>query len=112
MLFRPTVLLSAAAKASVYRTIPSRFYTATALSNNEIQTRILDIVKGFDKVDQNKVTVSSNFVTDLGLDSLDTVELVMAIEEDFSVEIPDKDADEIKSVTDAIKYISTRSDAQ
>jgi NADH dehydrogenase (ubiquinone) 1 alpha/beta subcomplex 1, acyl-carrier protein len=42
----------------------------------------------------------------LGLDSLDTVEVVMAIEEEFSIEIPDKDADEIRTVGDAIKYIS------
>ena len=42
----------------------------------------------------------------MGLDSLDTVEVVMAIEEEFSIEIPDKDADEIRTVGDAIKYIS------
>jgi acyl carrier protein len=45
-------------------------------------------------------------MNDLGLDSLDSVEVVMAIEEEFSVEIPDKDADEIRTVGDAIKYIS------
>jgi len=45
------------------------------------------------------------------LDSLDTVEVVMAIEEDFSIEIPDKDADNIRSVNDAVEYISHRTDA-
>ena len=45
-------------------------------------------------------------MNDLGLDSLDSVEVVMAIEEEFSVEIPDKDADEIRTVGDAVKYIS------
>jgi NADH dehydrogenase (ubiquinone) 1 alpha/beta subcomplex 1 len=46
----------------------------------------------------------------LGLDSLDTVEVVMAIEEEFSIEIPDKDADQIRTVDDAIKYISEQAE--
>lgn len=58
-----------------------------------------------------QVTAESNFVKDLGLDSLDTVEVVMAIEEEFSVEIPDKDADAIHSVQQAIDYIIKRDDA-
>ena len=58
------------------------------------------------------MTAESNFVKDLGLDSLDTVEVVMAIEEEFSVEIPDKDADEIKSVKQAIDYITKNNNAQ
>ncbi|CAG8621787.1 11429_t:CDS:1, partial [Paraglomus brasilianum] len=57
------------------------------------------------------VSAESHFADDLGLDSLDTVEVVMAIEEDFSIEIPDKDADNIRSVRDAVKYIAHRTDA-
>jgi NADH dehydrogenase (ubiquinone) 1 alpha/beta subcomplex 1 len=57
------------------------------------------------------VTAESSFIKDLGLDSLDTVEVVMAIEEEFSVEIPDKDADAIQSVQQAIDYIVKRDDA-
>jgi NADH dehydrogenase (ubiquinone) 1 alpha/beta subcomplex 1 len=57
------------------------------------------------------VTAQSNFIKDLGLDSLDTVEVVMAIEEEFSVEIPDADADAIQSVQQAVEYISKREDA-
>lgn len=53
-----------------------------------------------------QISSGSHFSNDLGLDSLDTVEVVMAIEEEFSIEIPDKDADEIRTVGDAIKYIS------
>lgn len=59
-----------------------------------------------------QVTIDSVFVKDLGLDSLDAVEVVMAIEEEFSVEIPDKDADEIKSVKQAIEYITKHPNAQ
>jgi NADH dehydrogenase (ubiquinone) 1 alpha/beta subcomplex 1 len=52
------------------------------------------------------VTPGASFEKDLGLDSLDVVELVMAFEEEFGVEIPDADADKIVSVTDAVKYIA------
>jgi acyl carrier protein len=52
-----------------------------------------------------EISGTSHFTNDLGLDSLDTVEVVMAIEEEFSIEIPDKDADEIRTVGDAIDYI-------
>jgi acyl carrier protein len=56
-------------------------------------------------VDENEITPSSSFVEDLGADSLDTVELVMALEENFSIEIPDEDAEKIRTVQDAIDYI-------
>ncbi|ORX53515.1 putative acyl carrier protein [Hesseltinella vesiculosa] len=112
-MFRPTVLLNAAAKASIYRSAPvfQRFYSAGALAQSDVESRILDILKGFDKVDQAKISLEANFANDLGLDSLDTVEVIMAIEEDFSVEIPDKEADDIKTVSDAVKYIAGRADA-
>ena len=55
---------------------------------------------------------SSHFVNDLGLDSLDTVEVVMAFEEEFGLEIPDKDADKILTCTDAIQYISSHPNAK
>ncbi len=82
-----------------------RFYAQHALSENEIKERVLNVIKGFDKVDPKKVTPTSSFSTELGLDSLDAVEIVMAIEEEFSIEIPDADADKIKSTEDAIEYI-------
>jgi acyl carrier protein len=56
-------------------------------------------------VDEAEVTPSASFVDDLGADSLDTVELVMAFEEAFDVEIPDEDAEKIRTVKDAIDYI-------
>jgi acyl carrier protein len=56
-------------------------------------------------VDEAEVTASASFVDDLGADSLDTVELVMAFEEAFDIEIPDEDAEKIRSVQDAVDYI-------
>ena len=59
-------------------------------------------------VDEAKVTDESNFIDDLGADSLDTVELVMAFEEEFGSEISDSDAEKILTVGDAIKFIESR----
>ena len=56
-----------------------------------------------------EVTDSASFIEDLGADSLDTVELVMALEEEFGIEIPDEDAEKMMKVGDAIKYIETKS---
>jgi acyl carrier protein len=56
-----------------------------------------------------EVTDTASFVEDLGADSLDTVELVMALEEEFGIEIPDEDAEKMSSVGEAIKYIETKS---
>ena len=56
-------------------------------------------------VEADKVTEASNFIDDLGADSLDTVELVMAFEEEFGCEIPDEEAEKILTVGDAVKYI-------
>eukprot|EP00026_Physarum_polycephalum_P019742 Phypoly_transcript_21901.p1 GENE.Phypoly_transcript_21901~~Phypoly_transcript_21901.p1 ORF type:complete len:130 (+),score=22.57 Phypoly_transcript_21901:111-500(+) len=87
-------------------TIQHRYYSAQhSLSENEIVERVINVVKNFDKVDPKKVTPTSTFKTDLGLDSLDAVEVVMAMEEEFSIEIPDADADNIKSTQDAIEYV-------
>ncbi|KAJ2763177.1 mitochondrial acyl carrier protein [Coemansia nantahalensis] len=89
-----------------------RWYSAGGeLSRDDIQKRIYQVLQDFDKVKQDKISPSADFVKDLGLDSLDTVEVVMAIEEEFSVEIPDEEADNIASVKDAIDYIAARSDA-
>ena len=57
-------------------------------------------------VDENQVVASASFIEDLGADSLDTVELVMALEEEFDVEISDEDAEKISKVQDAIDYIN------
>lgn len=59
-------------------------------------------------VDLEKVVTEASFIDDLGADSLDTVELVMALEEEFDQEIPDEDAEKIRTVQDAIDYIKER----
>ena len=59
-----------------------------------------------------EVTDSASFIEDLGADSLDTVELVMALEEEFGIEIPDEDAEKMGSVGDAVKYIETKTAAK
>ena len=59
-------------------------------------------------VDESEVTMEASFVDDLGADSLDTVELVMALEEEFGIEIPDEDAEKLITVGDAVKYIEMK----
>ncbi len=60
-------------------------------------------------VDESEITNESHFIDDLGADSLDTVELVMALEEEFGIEIPDEDAEKIQTVGDVAKYIEEHS---
>ena len=59
-------------------------------------------------VSEDKVVPSASFVDDLGADSLDQVELIMALEDEFGVEIPDEDAEKLKSVKDALDYINSK----
>ncbi|KAK3618619.1 mitochondrial acyl carrier protein [Elasticomyces elasticus] len=88
------------------------YASASGLGQEEVAGRIMDLLKNFDKVqDPSKLSATSHFTNDLGLDSLDTVEVVMAIEEEFSIEIPDKEADAIHSVNQAIDYIMAQPDA-
>lgn len=74
--------------------------------------RILTVVKNFDQVDASKVTPETKFTTDLGLDSLDIVEVVMAIEDEFAIEIPDQEADKISSIAEAVDYIASHPNAK
>ena len=78
---------------------------------SDIATRVKKIVVEHLGVDDDKVTEAASFIDDLGADSLDTVELVMAFEEEFSVEIPDDAAEKIQTVGDAVKFITENSAA-
>ncbi|XP_024362622.1 acyl carrier protein 2, mitochondrial [Physcomitrium patens] len=80
----------------------------TYLDKHVVTDRVLNVVKKMQKVDTAKVTPNAHFQNDLGLDSLDTVEVVMAFEEEFQIEIPDADADKIFSCGDAIEYIASQ----
>ncbi len=70
-----------------------------------IEERVKQIVAEQLGVDEDQVTEDASFMDDLGADSLDTVELVMALEEEFDIEISDEDAEKIQTVKDAIDYI-------
>nr|AYR06248.1 acyl carrier protein [Renouxia sp.] len=72
---------------------------------DNIFERVQDIVVQQLGVDKSQVTSTANFANDLGADSLDTVELVMAIEEEFAIEIPDEDAEKIATLDEAVQFI-------
>ncbi len=73
--------------------------------NTEIFGKVQDIVTKQLEVPKEKVTPEANFASDLGADSLDTVELVMALEEEFEIEIPDEEAEKIATVQAAVDFI-------
>ena len=75
------------------------------------QEKITEIIVEQLGVKPEEVTPEASFVDDLGADSLDTVELVMALEEEFGIEIPDEDAEKIQTVGDAAKYIEEKMNA-
>ena len=76
---------------------------------SEIESQVKQIVVDHLGIDEAKVTPESKFIDDLGADSLDTVELVMAFEEEFGSEISDSEAEKILTVGDAIKFIDSKS---
>jgi acyl carrier protein len=77
-----------------------------------VEERVKQIIVEQLGVDEAEVTSKASFVDDLGADSLDTVELVMAFEEAFDVEIPDEEAEKIRNVQDAITYIEAHAKAK
>jgi len=72
----------------------------------DIEQRVKDIIVEQLGVKKDQVTEEASFIDDLGADSLDTVELVMALEEEFNIEIPDEEAEKIQTVGEAINYIN------
>ena len=72
---------------------------------SSIEERVKDIVIEQLGLDRDKVSLESKFADDLGADSLDTVELVMALEEEFDIEIPDEDAEKITTLREAVSYV-------
>lgn len=103
------------ARAAAVARVPSaatpaavRFFSAaqTFLDRAEVSERVLGVVKNFEKVDDAKVNEVAKFVEDLGLDSLDVVEVVMAMEEEFTIEIPDNEAEKLATPAQVIDYIA------
>nr|YP_536962.1 acyl carrier protein [Neopyropia yezoensis]Q1XDK6.1 RecName: Full=Acyl carrier protein; Short=ACP [Neopyropia yezoensis]AIA21514.1 acyl carrier protein [Neopyropia fucicola]AGH27606.1 acyl carrier protein [Neopyropia yezoensis]QFZ66942.1 acyl carrier protein [Neopyropia yezoensis]ULU28923.1 acyl carrier protein [Neopyropia yezoensis]WKD83437.1 acyl carrier protein [Neopyropia yezoensis] len=78
------------------------------MQDNEIFEKVQDIVAEQLGIEKKIVTREANFSSDLGADSLDTVELVMAIEEKFSIEIPDEDAEKISNLSQVVDFIKSK----
>ena len=78
---------------------------------SDIGDRVKKIVVEHLGVEAEKVTEGASFIDDLGADSLDTVELVMAFEEEFSIEVPDEEAEKLQSVADVVKYVEANTAA-
>ncbi len=75
------------------------------MSKEELENRLKKIVSEELGVEESKITMDSKFIDDLGADSLDTVELVMRLEDEFDCDIPDEEAEKITSIGDAVRYI-------
>ena len=73
-----------------------------------VEERVRNIICDQLAVEPEKVTLPASFIDDLGADSLDIVELVMAMEEEFEIEIPDEDAEKLRTVQDVMKYLETK----
>ena len=77
------------------------------MTATNVETKVKGIIAEQLGVSEEEIKITSSFIEDLGADSLDIVELVMAMEEEFEVEIPDEEAETIKTVQDAVNYINT-----
>lgn len=73
-----------------------------------IEQKVKEIIVEQLSVNEEQVTLEAKFIDDLGADSLDTVELVMAFEEEFGIEVPDEEAEKLQTVGDVVKYVSER----
>ena len=82
------------------------------MTDKSIEEKVKDIIVEQLGVNPEQVTPTASFIEDLGADSLDIVELVMAFEEEFSVEVPDEDAEKLQTVGDVIKYIEEKAAKQ
>ena len=80
------------------------------MEHDEIYAKVKDVIVDQLSVDEDDVTSEASFFDDLGADSLDIVELVMALEDSFGVSIPDEEAESIKTVGDAVEYIAANLD--
>mgnify|MGYP001281477848 FL=1 len=78
--------------------------------SESVDARVREIIINELGVEPEKVTDDASFVEDLGADSLDTVELVMAFEEEFGLDIPDEDAEKMRTVGDAVRYLNKQSE--
>lgn len=93
----------------------SRFFSANPQDNflqdaKAVESRVFDVLGRFDKVNKEKLNSTSLFQADLGLDSLDRVEVVLAIEEEFNTEFTDEQSDKFQGVADVVEFIAKKPD--
>ncbi|EKX43165.1 hypothetical protein GUITHDRAFT_110892 [Guillardia theta CCMP2712] len=118
LLRRPQLARPLTFSVPVNARFPHQSFTVRAFSSGgflpkqEVQERVLSVVKNFEGVDVSKVSETAHFMNDLGLDSLDTVEIVMAFEDEFAIEIPDAEAEKIQTVEQAISYVASHPQAK
>jgi acyl carrier protein len=87
---------------------PPHLKPYSAMSDKTIEEKVKDIIVEQLGVNPEQVTREASFIEDLGADSLDTVELVMAFEEEFSIEVPDEDAEKLQKVGDVVDYVERK----
>jgi NADH dehydrogenase (ubiquinone) 1 alpha/beta subcomplex 1 len=102
---KPSNRLVTGKSARTNKSIMRAYSDHHGLSQDEVTSRVVEVIKSFNKVDPNAVTAHSHFQKDLGLDSLEQVELILNIEDEFAVDIPDAESEKIQSAEDAINYI-------
>nr|ALS04785.1 mitochondrial acyl carrier protein [Pseudodiaptomus poplesia] len=83
----------------------------STLTQADVESRVMAVCKAFDKINVDKVTLTAHFVNDLGLDSLDHVEVIMAMEDEFGFEIPDEHAEKLLTPEHIVKYVLDHEDA-
>jgi len=87
-----------------------KHYSHVPLTLEMVKDRIILVLRLYDKINPEKLTLESHFMNDLGLDSLDHVEVIMAMEDEFGFEIPDADAERLMRPTDIAQYIADKHD--
>lgn len=90
--------------------IQKRYAGKNVYTKEEVEKRVMVTLQLFDKIDPEKLTKESHFIKDLGLDSLDQVEIIMAMEDDFDFEIPDDDGERLMTPALIIEYICDKED--
>jgi len=106
----PTTTCQSFSNAIVVRSVGS-WRTEPKVTVEEVRTRVMKVCAAFDKINADKLTMESHFMNDLGLDSLDHVEVIMAIEDEFGFEIPDSDAEKLLRPSDIASYVADKKDA-
>ncbi|KAK6171151.1 hypothetical protein SNE40_019400 [Patella caerulea] len=104
---KPSSFLS---KTTLLQSLVRKYSEKPPLNLELIEKRVLLVLKLYDKINAEKLTLDSHFMNDLGLDSLDQVEIIMAMEDEFGFEIPDADSERLMRPKEIIQYIADKED--